>query len=129
MICLVHGYMKKRVTWDQNKIITYIDAYDSVQGLKQTLFLEVDGLYYVLDDEKQIELACMIASDYHNNTFYNHVQDDGWNEHTRLLELQAEEAMLERASDEDSDPLLDVEYVMLEEKEDTKRCKTHEKKS
>ena len=89
----------------------------------------MDGQYYVLENIPQIELACMLAADYHNNTFYNGCQDDGWNENTRLLELQAEEAMLEKTSDEDSEPVVDMEYVSLDDEiYETKPGRVHDKK-
>lgn len=71
MITVTYGYQRARLQWRMNEYITPMDIYEKLKRLGGPWGLHVDGRWYRLQYDSQLELACELSAHYHNDTFHS----------------------------------------------------------
>lgn len=91
----------------------YFAVYSTASPLLRVpIWVHIEDEFVRLEGEREITLACRLASIYHNNVVSRAPMDDGWNEETALMEAEAEERMQGCPSDE-SDTEMQADYVRV----------------
>jgi hypothetical protein len=96
-----------------NMLRPYFAVYSTAEPLMRVpIWVHIEDEYVRLESERELVLACRLASIYHNSAISLAPIDDGWHEETALMEAEAEERMEASASD-DSDTEMQAGYVRL----------------
>lgn len=96
-----------------NMLRPYFAVYSTAEPLMRVpIWAHIEDEFVRLESEREVALACRLASIYHNSAISRAPIDDGWHEETALMEAEAEERMQASASDE-SDTEMQSGYVRI----------------
>ena len=96
-----------------NMLRPYFAIYSTASPLLRVpIWAHIEDEYVRLESERDITLACRLASIYHNGAISRAPVDDGWDEETALMEAEAEDRMNAESS-EDEDSEMHGEYVRV----------------
>jgi hypothetical protein len=91
----------------------YFAVYSTASPLiRVPIWMHVEDEYVRLEGEREITLACRLASIYHNSAVSRAPIDDGWDEETALMEAEAEERM-QAEEEEEEDMEMHGDYVRV----------------